>query len=610
MGTQLRAQNKIKTTFLKIFVKFYDKNQKAYKMNSLTAYNSDSSSEDSSGDEDDLKKSVKIDETNLHLKKPVASTSTFSTSTALVSAPTVQPNETMDSRNHVDPGTKELAYNPKFDELFAPVVGPVNPHKSQQEAATKNTLAGYVEPAHVNNFQFELERKTFHSYGFAHDPSQDNPGNKMITNQEDGLNDKFEKKTVFEAVKERPRDKRKRDKNDDPTDIEGFLGPWGKYTDDAGPAKPSGEDAEYLEEYLSKMKKRAKKTQEETPMEEKSTLHIKDAYDYQGRSFLHIPQDLGANLKSDVPPEKCFIPKRQIHEWKGHSKGVAAIRWFPKSGHLILSGAMDSKVKIWEVYRNRRCIRTYSGHRQAIRDVNFNNSGDRFLSTSYDRYIKLWDTETGKCVQSFTSNKVGYCCKFNPDEDKQHLFVTGMADKKILCWDIRSGEIVQVYDRHLGAVNSITFVDENRRFVSTSDDKSLRVWEWDIPVDMKYIADPSMHSMPTVAKSPNEKWLAAQSLDNKICIFTCGEKFKPYKKKEFKGHMVAGYACGLDFSPEMSYIISGDGDGKVCIWDWKTTRMMAKWKAHDKACVAAIWHPHETSKVATASWDNSVKYWD
>lgn len=45
-------------------------------------------------------------------------------------------------------------------------------------------------------------------------------------------------------------------------------------------------------------------------------------------------------------------------------------------------------------------------------------------------------------------------------------------------WDIRSGEIVQEYDRHLGAVNTITFVDENRRFVTTSDDKSLRVWEW------------------------------------------------------------------------------------------------------------------------------------
>lgn len=45
-------------------------------------------------------------------------------------------------------------------------------------------------------------------------------------------------------------------------------------------------------------------------------------------------------------------------------------------------------------------------------------------------------------------------------------------------WDTRSGEITQEYDRHLGAVNTITFVDENRRFVTTSDDKSLRVWEW------------------------------------------------------------------------------------------------------------------------------------
>jgi pre-mRNA-processing factor 17 len=71
----------------------------------------------------------------------------------------------------------------------------------------------------------------------------------------------------------------------------------------------------------------------------------------------------------------------------------------------------------------------------------------------------------------------------------------------------------------LAAVNTITFVDKNRRFVSTSDDKSMRVWEWNIPVDMKYIADPSMHSMPAVTPSPNGKWIACQSLDNRICVF-------------------------------------------------------------------------------------------
>lgn len=67
--------------------------------------------------------------------------------------------------------------------------------------------------------------------------------------------------------------------------------------------------------------------------------------------------------------------------------------------------------------------------------------------------------------------------------------------------------MTQEYDRHLGAVNSITFVDSNRRFVTTSDDNSLRVWEWDIAVDFKHLADPNMQSMPTSTLSPNGRCL-------------------------------------------------------------------------------------------------------
>ncbi len=76
----------------------------------------------------------------------------------------------------------------------------------------------------------------------------------------------------------------------------------------------------------------------------------------------------------------------------------------------------------------------------------------------------------------------------------------------------------------------------------------------DIPVDMKYIADPSMHSMPAVTLSPNQKWLACQSMDNKVVIFSAINRFKFHRKKTFKGHMVAGYACGIDFSPEMRQV--------------------------------------------------------
>ena len=74
----------------------------------------------------------------------------------------------------------------------------------------------------------------------------------------------------------------------------------------------------------------------------------------------------------------------------------------------------------------------------------------------------------------------------------------------------------QEYNYHLGAVNTITFVDNGNRFVSTSDDKTIRVWEFGIPVQIKYIADPSMHSMPAVALNPKGTYMLCQSLDNQV----------------------------------------------------------------------------------------------
>lgn len=547
-------------------------------------------------------------ESTLHLK-PLESP-IKSKVVALCAAPDVVPLGANDPRPLVDPKSKEIMYNLKYEHLFAPELGPENPNQTQQQKAQRNMLSGYVEAAHFDAFQFENQRRTFASYGFALDPSFDAEaveGSKMIGSelavQETGG------KTVFETTGKRPLDKRKRNKNDKPEDIEGFLGPWGSFVDEKKVMKPNEEEAAELEEILAKRQKRGKQV-DDRPLEEKTVLHIKDPYDYQGRSFMHPPQDVGVNLKSDAPPDRCFLPKNLIHTWEGHTKGISAMRWLPKTAHLLLSCSMDCRVKIWEVYKERRCVRTYYGHRQAVRDIAFNNSGTNFLSAAYDRYVKLWDTETGECISRFTSRKTPYCCKFHPDEDKQHLFVAGTSDKKIICWDTRSGEIVQEYDRHLGSVNTITFVDENRRFVTTSDDKSLRVWEWDIPVDMKYIADPTMHSMPAVTLSPNYKWLACQSMDNKIVVFSALNRFKMNRKKTFSGHMVAGYACSLDFSPDMSYVVSGDADGKVYVWDWKTTKLFKKWKAHDGVCISTLWHPHEPSKVVSAGWDGKLKFWD
>lgn len=65
----------------------------------------------------------------------------------------------------MDPTSKELLYNPKAEELYAPTLGPDCPFKTGQQRAHRNTVAGFVEPAHLSEFQFEAQRKTFTSFG-------------------------------------------------------------------------------------------------------------------------------------------------------------------------------------------------------------------------------------------------------------------------------------------------------------------------------------------------------------------------------------------------------------------------------------------------------------
>jgi pre-mRNA-processing factor 17 len=500
---------------------------------------------------------------------------------------------------------KDLTYNAKYEKLFAPEFGPARTTNSD---AQKNFLTGHIQAAHVSESQFEEERRAFHFRGKAADPSE---GSGSLVVQKGAASAAIGATTV-ETTQQTDlvlNSKRKRLANNDAADVDNFVGPWAPYADELTVAQPTEEEKAEIDEFIAK-KKKVVYSREKKENDEQSTLHIKDPYDYQGRSFLHAPQDLDVNLKADHVPDKCFIPKRCIHTYTGHSKAVSAIRLFPQSGHLFLSAGMDSKIKLWEMYNERRCVLTYQGHRQAIRDICFNRFGDRFLSCGYDKALKLWDTETGQCIKRFDNRKIAYCVKFNNSDDASHLFLTGMSDKKVLCWDSRSGNVVQEYDRHLGAVNTINFVDHYRRFVTTSDDKSLRVWEWDIPVDIKYIADPSMHAIPAASSAPNGKWLACQFMDNKIQAFSCLNRFKLHTKKTFSGHMVAGYACAPAFSPDMSYLVSGDADGKVFFWDWKTTKLLTSFKAHDNVCINVVWHPHETSKLLTCGWDKLIKLWD
>ena len=444
--------------------------------------------------------------------------------------------------------------------------------------------------------------------------------------------------------------KRKRETKGDSSVVYGagsYKGPWAKYEErgidsdsgeevevevDDGDGDVSGEEVVYEEDAIAPVPAKgslAGTGYAETGAErETSVFEGSQEYDYQGRTYMHVPQDLDVDLTSDFEnlSLKCYHPKKLIHTFKphtsnsktAHEKAITTLKFFPDSGHLLLSAAADGKVKLWDVYHQRELLRSYTGHTKSVVDIDFTPDGTKFISASYDRQMKVWDTETGSCLGRYSTGSTPHVVRWHPDNPSGQEFLSGMHDNKIVQFDTRldpssdKKNPVQEYDHHLGPVNTITFCDANRRFITTSDDKSLRAWEYNIPVPIKFIAEPYMFPMVASTSHPTKPSILLQSSDNTIKVYNTGEKIRQNRKKDFRGHNNAGYRVDVCVSPDGSIVASGDSAGWVCFWDWKTCKMWHKIKAggEGKAVVGVQWHPRESSKVVTGDLEGGIKYWD
>lgn len=412
--------------------------------------------------------------------------------------------------------------------------------------------------------------------------------------------------------------------NDDPASAE-FVGPWAPYVG----------ELERKEELRLITQEQATATaavdkiveniipKDDEDINENSTVkfHTKDLVNYQGKSWVYGPP-----VTRSAPTEQepyCQLPKKVTTVFSGHNKGVSRIRWFPNSGHLLLSCSSDNTLKIWSIADSRRLVATYAAHNKSIKDCQFTSDGLRFYSASFDTTIKLWDTEYGKVINTFGNDKIPFSVSVHPDPKMQNVIIAACQNKKAIQYDANTGKVVQEYNEHLAVVNTATFCEDGKKIVTTADDKKMFVWEFGIGVVVKHIAEPYMNAIPAVQLDPFGKFLACQSMDNQIVVYEGRGRFRLQSKKRFKGHMCTGYSILPGFSPDCNFILSGDSSGRCWFWDWKTSKVHRSLTAHDGVCMAAIWHPHQKSmvrmdcncksryfQVATCGWDGLIKLWE
>lgn len=516
------------------------------------------------------------------------------------------PQDALVVREQAGPDHAVVPYS--AEDLSRPKAGPANPFKDEpKNLKRKNVLTGHAEETFISEHTFRAKHQAIQRKGGPERAYQ----------------------TVQERKAEEARLRATREDKGSSSIVEGpgaYIGPWARYNRPQHEIVRDGEELASDEEYEEVTDDEvvesgtvikapevsvARRKEVEEQGEETTTFHGSQEFDYQGRTYMHVPQDLDVDLRKEFGSATNYIPKKQIYSWKDHSGAVTAMRFFPSSGHLLLSGSADTTIKIRDMYHDKELLRTYSGHTKAISDLCFNTSGTQFLSASYDRMIKLWDAEKGVCISKFTTGKTPHVIRFNPDPEHANEFVAGMSDKKIVQFDIRAPkDIVQEYDHHLAAINTITFVDDNRRFITTSDDKSLRAWDYNIPVPIKYVAEPDMYPMTRAAPHPSGKYVAFQSSDNQILVYSANDKFRQNRKKSYRGHNNAGMGIDLDCSPDGQFLASGDSGGYICFWDWKTCKMYHKMQVSKQAITCIKWHPQETSKVVAAGLDGEIRYFD
>jgi len=144
----------------------------------------------------------------------------------------------------------------------------------------------------------------------------------------------------------------------------------------------------------------------------------------------------------------------------------------------VLLGSKIAKHSDLRAYLLNNCSISYKvlkGHIVLVRSAEFNNSGDKIVSASYDGTVRILDVESGECLRVFEGHTGSVnSAEFNKAGDK---IVSASYDRTARIWDVESGECLRVLEGHTGWGDSAKFNNSGDKVVSASYDGTIRIWD-------------------------------------------------------------------------------------------------------------------------------------
>ncbi len=293
-----------------------------------------------------------------------------------------------------------------------------------------------------------------------------------------------------------------------------------------------------------------------------------------------------------------FTEYKLIKTLAGHTNYVWSASYSP-DGTKIVSTSADNTIKIWDA-NTGSCLQTLIGHTDYVYSASFSPDGRKIVSASKDNSRKIWDANTGTCLQTLTGHTLPVLsASYSPHGTK---IVSASFDKTIKIWDANTGTCLQTLKGHAYGVWSASYSPDGTKIVSASDDNTIKIWDANTGTFLRTLTGHTS-SVLSASYSPDGTKIVSASDDGTIKIWDAntGSCLQT----------LTGHTWGVNsasYSPDGTKIVSASEDKTLKIWDANTGTCLQTLTGHTSGLNSASFSIDGT-KILSASWDYTIKIW-